>query len=195
MTNTNIGPIPDNHLELARIVGVHGIKGNVILRLPDPKADDLDDILLLSPLYLYPPGKPVEIAPKHRKKSNWVVHLSGINDRNSAEDIIGHAITIEQDRLPDPEENEFYHADLLACRVINQDTGQIIGRITAVENFGAGDILEIELDEPDTLVGVESPLLLPFSDSFIAELDINENKLAINLPDVIIAHPDPKNSG
>ena len=189
---TDIGPIPDDHFVLARIVGVHGIKGNVILRLPDPENDDLADVTQLSQLILYPGNRAVEITPKHRKKTNWVAQLSDINDRNAAEDIIGHAIIIHEDNLPGTDPNEYYHGDLIGCDVINHADGTIIGSLDEIENHGAGDILEISLDMK--IDNLDDPLLLPFSDQFIHDINLDQNIITIHLPDMMIAHPDPKPS-
>lgn len=72
-----------------------------------------------------------------------IARFAEIPDRTAAERLRGTELTVPRSELPDLAEGEYYHADLLglACET---DTGEPLGRVAAVENFGAGDILEIE---------------------------------------------------
>jgi 16S rRNA processing protein RimM len=75
-----------------------------------------------------------------------IARFADVQDRNAAEALRGQLITVSRSALPPLEEGEYYHADLigLACE---GSEGQALGIVVAVENFGAGDILEIE--KPD----------------------------------------------
>lgn len=130
----------DDQVALAAIAGAHGIGGEVRLKLFAEGQDSLrrhkevrvgDRILTLAGLK----GGPTPIA-----------RFAEITDRNAAEALRGALLTVPRSALPPLEEGEYYHADLvgLPCE---SEGGEPLGRVAAVENFGAGDILDIE--KPD----------------------------------------------
>jgi len=91
-----------------------------------------------------------------------VARFEGISDRSAAEALRGSLVEVDRATLPALEEGEYYHADLIGLEAIDRD-GNRIGTVSAVENYGAGDLLEVEL--PD---GKRS--LIPFRTG-IADLD------------------------
>ena len=91
-----------------------------------------------------------------------VARFEGISDRSAAEALRGSLVEVDRATLPALEEGEYYHADLIGLEAIDRD-GNRIGTVAAVENYGAGDLLEVEL--PD---GKRS--LIPFRTG-IADLD------------------------
>ena len=130
----------DDQVALAAIAGAHGISGEVRLKLFAKSAESLkrhkqvrvgERSLTLTSLK----GDPTPIA-----------RFAGISDRNSAEALRGQLVTVPRSALPPLDEGEYYHADLigLPCET---EAGEPLGRVVAVEDFGAGDILEIE--KPD----------------------------------------------
>ena len=90
-----------------------------------------------------------------------IARLSGVSDRSAAEALRGSLIEVDRAALPPLEEGEYYYADLIGLDCVSPN-GQPLGRVAGVENFGAGDLLEIE--DPD---GKRS--LVPFR-SDVAEL-------------------------
>ncbi len=78
-------------------------------------------------------------------KGQLIVRIDGIADRNAVEDLKGQKLFVPRAALPDPEEDEFYHADLIGLRTVLLD-GSGHGRIKAVHDFGAGDLLEVALE-------------------------------------------------
>ena len=118
---------------LAAIAGAHGITGEVRLKL---FTDDLtpykhfnDGALTLKSLRVAPNGA--------------IARFAEIPDRTAAEGMRGTELTVARNELPPLERGEFYHADLIGLSC-DTETGDTVGRVVAVENFGAGDILEIE---------------------------------------------------
>jgi 16S rRNA processing protein RimM len=91
-----------------------------------------------------------------------IARFEGISDRSDAEALRGQLVEIDRDKLPPLEDGEYYHADLVGLACIDED-GQSLGIVLTVENFGAGDLLEVE--RPD---GKRS--LIPFRDP-VARLD------------------------
>lgn len=146
----------DRRVALAAIAGAHGVGGEVRLKL---FAESIDSVkrhkqvlvgeLPLSLLSVRGGGQPV-------------ARFAGIDDRNAAEALRGLLVTVERDALPPLAEGEYYHADLIGLACVD-GAGEALGEVAAVENFGAGDLLEIE--RPD---GKRS--LVPFKPG-LADLD------------------------
>ena len=90
-----------------------------------------------------------------------VARMDGIADRSAAEALRGSLVEVDRSALPPLEEGEYYHADLIGLAAVDPE-GKQIGTVVAVENYGAGDLLEIEVEE-----GGKS--LIPFRDG-IADL-------------------------
>jgi 16S rRNA processing protein RimM len=120
---------------LAVIIGAHGVGGEVRLKLFAESIGGLkahksfnDGALTLKSL---------------RDGNNVIARFAEIADRTTAERMRGTELTVPRDALPPLGEGEYYHADLIGLPAVSTD-GQDLGRVVAVENFGAGDVLEIE---------------------------------------------------
>jgi 16S rRNA processing protein RimM len=129
--------LDEPHVTLAAIAGAHGIGGEVRLKLFAQGLDSLkrhqqvrvgDRSLTLTSVR---PGK----LP--------VVRFAGVDNRDAAEALRGQVLTVPRSALPPLEEGEYYHADLLGVTCQGRD-GEPLGVVVAVENFGAGDIIEVE---------------------------------------------------
>jgi 16S rRNA processing protein RimM len=92
-----------------------------------------------------------------------------VADRSAAEALRGSLVEVDRSQLPPLEEGEYYHADLIGLPVADRD-GQAVGTVVAVENYGAGDLLEIELD------GGKSSLI-PFKDGIA---DLVDGKIVVD---------------
>lgn len=121
---------------LAVITGAHGLGGEVRLKLFGEGPDALKrykrfnaDALTLSSI------KPV--------KGGAIARFAEIADRTAAERARGTELTVPRSALPPLAEGEYYHHDLLGLPAVST-TGEPLGTVVLVENFGAGDILEIE---------------------------------------------------
>jgi 16S rRNA processing protein RimM len=131
-----------NPVTLAAIAGAHGVFGEVRLKVFAESLDSLkrhkrfDANGQTLTLKSVKPGKPDAIA-----------RFAEISSREAAEALRGTPLTVDREALPAPDEGEFYHSDLIGLPVVTT-TGEAVGSVVAVENFGAGDILEIE--RPDT---------------------------------------------
>ena len=102
-----------------------------------------------------------------------VVRFKGVNDRNAAEALTGTELFVDRSALPDEgEQDEFYHADLVGLKV-RDDTGAEIGRVTAVQNFGGGDLLEVALSG-------RHEVLVPFSAAAVPEVAVAAGYIRID---------------
>ncbi len=127
----------DNPLTLAAVAGAHGVTGEVRLKLFGEGLESFsahrrfnDGALTLSKL-------------RDDGKGGAIARFAEIPDRTAAEALRGTVLTVPRSALPPLAEGEYYHADLLGLAAVS-DAGEPLGTVIAVENFGAGDILEIE---------------------------------------------------
>ena len=156
---------------LGVIVGVHGVRGLVRVK---SFTEDPDDIVAYGPLK-DAAGKSYELEVTGRAKGMLLVRLAGVSDRNAAEALKGTELQIDRDRLPEADEDEFYHADLIGLRA-DMVAGECLGEVVAVQNFGAGDLLEIRVD------GSRKTVLVPFNAEVVPEIDLDAGRLVIDPP-------------
>ena len=154
-------PKPENPVQMAVIGAPHGIKGELRVKTftGDPMA--LGDY---GPLFDRN-GRAFEIAAIRPANEVVVVRFKGVNDRNAAEALINTELFIDRSTLPEAvEDGEFYHADLIGLDV-KDETDATVGKVTAVQNFGGGDILELSL-------GGRKGVLIPFTQAAVPDVDI-----------------------
>ena len=151
---------PQNPVQMAVIGAAHGIKGELRVKTftADPLA--LGDY---GPLFAKD-GRAFEIESIRPAGDVVVVRFKGIRDRTVAEGLTGTELFVDRSVLPAEEQDEFYHADLVGLAV-RDETGAGAGKVTAVQNFGGGDILEI------TFHGRKG-LLIPFSQAAVPQVDV-----------------------
>jgi 16S rRNA processing protein RimM len=104
-----------------------------------------------------------------------VARIEGVTDRNAAEALKGTELYVDRDRLPAATEGEFYHADLIGLDAVDPD-GKAIGSIVAVQNFGAGDLLEVRL------AGSTRTELVPFTEAAVPTVDMSAGRAVVILP-------------
>ncbi len=106
-----------------------------------------------------------------------LARIAGVADRDAAEALRGVRLYVPRDVLPEPEPDEYYHADLVGLRAVLAD-GTEIGTVAAVDDYGAGDVVEIA--RPDA-----RPILLPFTAEAVPEIDLAGGRIVIAPPDEI----------
>lgn len=104
-----------------------------------------------------------------------LVRIDGVDDRTAAEALKGTRLYVSREKLPPPEDEEFYHADLLGLDVVLPD-GSAFGMVAAVHRLGAGDALEINRG-PD-----ERPVVVPFTQDAVPEVDIKGGRVVVDPP-------------
>ena len=129
----------DKPVTLAAIAGAHGVTGEVRLKL------FTEDVASLKRHKSYNGGA-LTLTAVRPHKGGAIARFAEIADRNAAEAARGTALTIARSALPKLDDGEYYHIDLIGLACVSTD-GSDLGTCIAVENFGAGDILEIE--KPD----------------------------------------------
>ncbi len=120
--------------------------------------------------------KAIEIESVRPGPKGLIARIKGVTTREGAEALTGTKLYIGRDRLPPPAEDEWYHSDLVGLAAYDAFEVQI-GTVVAVYNFGAGDIIEIK-----PISGGDN-LLLPFTDATVPEIDTEERRLTLVLPE------------
>lgn len=129
----------DKRVALAAVAGAHGVKGEVRLKLfSDSSAG------LASQKTVYVGGVERRLLNVREGGKAAIARFEGIGDRSAAEGLRGQLVEVDRSELPPLEEGEYYHADLIGLPCVDRD-GESVGTVVAVENFGAGDLLEVEL--------------------------------------------------
>ena len=126
---------------LAAVAGAHGIGGEVRLKLFAEGVDSLKRHQIL-----YAGDRPLTLKSVRPGSAGAIARFAEIGDRAAAEALRGALLGVARDALPALEEGEYYHADLIGLPCESPD-GTPLGTVVAVENFGAGDLLEVE--KPD----------------------------------------------
>ncbi|MGA2792528.1 MAG: ribosome maturation factor RimM [Roseiarcus sp.] len=117
-------------------------------------------------------------ATRFLRDDMLVVRLAGVDNREGAEKLAGVELFVTRDQLPPPSDDEFYHDDLVGLEALTRE-GDRLGRVVALRNFGAGDILEIA---PTS--GGET-LMLPFTKAVAVEVDLSKSRIVIVPPNEI----------
>ncbi len=127
----------DKPVTLAAIAGAHGVTGEVRLKLLG------EGFAALKPHKSFNDGALTLSKLRDDGKGGAIARFLEVSDRSAAERLRGTTLTVVRNALPPLAEGEFYHSDLLDLPVVT-DTGEPIGHVCAVENFGATDIVEIQ---------------------------------------------------
>lgn len=138
------------HILVGKIVAPQGIRGEVRVQTFTDTPVDLKKLKIKSMRFNDDDFKFVRTVPN----SNVIIaKISGIDDRNAAETLRGTELFIERSTLPDLKENEFYQADLIGFDVVRNGTK--IGVVDCFQNYGAGDIIELDNGDMVSFIGAE----------------------------------------
>ena len=164
---------------LARIGAPHGLKGEVRVKsfTEDPMA--LADY---GPLH-DAGGRLFTVRSARPSKGVLIVKFDGLDDRNAVEPLNGVELHVDRSVLPDDVgEDAYYHADLIGMAVIDED-GARIGKVRGVDDYGAGDVLDI------ALAGGGSELVM-FTRQNVPQVDLDAKTMVVRLPASVEARAD-----
>ena len=169
-------PVPalrpgERRILLGRIVGAHGIRGDVLIRT---YCETPNGIGAYGALTDESGGLRYEIKVVRETAKGVIARVKGVGDRTAAEGMRGTALYVPRSTLPAPEAGEFYYEDL-AGLAVRDPAGARIGTVVGVANFGAGDLVEVRID------GAKRTELVPFADPFVGEIDVGAGWMVVDM--------------
>jgi 16S rRNA processing protein RimM len=160
---------------VAQIGAAHGVRGEVRLWsfTEDPMA-----VVSYGALESEDGKQRFTIEALRPAKDHFVARLAGVGERTAAEKLTNTKLYVPRDRLPPVADDEtFYHADLVGLAAVRPD-GTPLGTVTAVHNFGAGDVIEIKPESGDSL-------LVAFTSVAVPEIDVKAGRMVV-VPPVVV---------
>jgi 16S rRNA processing protein RimM len=165
--------VPDK-ICVARIGAAHGVRGAVKLWT---FTDDPFAVRDYGPLSTRDGARHFEVTSAREAKGHLVATFKGVTTREEAERLNGIELYVSREKLPATEDDEYYHTDLIGLAAVTT-AGVTLGRVIAIHNFGAGDIIEIAPPSGMTM-------LLPFSNAVVPTVDLAGGRVVIELPEEI----------
>jgi 16S rRNA processing protein RimM len=167
-------PSRNDRVLVARFGAAHGVRGEIKLWsfTSDPLA-----VADYGPLETKDDKQQFVIDSLRPAKDFLVARIQGVDDRNAAELLRNVELYVPRERLPAIDEDDtWYYADLVGLAAVAPD-GAAVGFVTAVHNFGAGDVIEI------APAGGGKTLLLPFTETVVPEVDIKAGRIVLVMPE------------
>jgi len=157
---------------LAAVMGAQGLKGEVKAKIFTAAPDALPRYGKLHAR----DGRTFTITVfRPSKQGEAVIAFAEVKDRNTAEALKGTELFVSRDALPEPDEDEFYHADLVGLEARDSE-GRVIGKVVAVHNFGASDVIELARDDGDSVH-------LAFTRETVPVIEIAEGYIVVAVPE------------
>jgi 16S rRNA processing protein RimM len=162
---------PAGHVLVGALAGAFGVRGEVRLKsfCAEPRA-----IADYAPL-VSEDGRSFSVTLTRQLQGAFAARLAGVDSREAAEALRGVRLYAPRDRLPPLGEDEYYHADLIGM-VVYDAGGARIGRVRAVNDYGAGDVIEI------LRRGEEAELVLPFTRAAVPTIDLAGKRMVVDPP-------------
>jgi 16S rRNA processing protein RimM len=166
---------------VAQIGAPHGVRGEVRLRsfTEDPMA-----LTRYGALEAEDGSRALELETLRPAKNALVARFAGVTDRETAAELRNVKLYVPRARLPEPDNDTYYHGDLIGLAALDPH-GAVLGTVCAVQNFGAGDLIEIA-----PAAGGPS-VLLPFTKALVPLVDIPGGRIVIQLPTGLLGDTSP----
>ena len=165
----------DDLICVGAVAGAYGVRGEVRLKsfCAEPR-----DIARYGPLFSEDGARRFELVLGAPVSGGFAARLSGVDTREAAEALRGLRLCAPRTALPALPDDEFYHADLIGLEVVDTG-GAVLGRVSAVLNHGAGDLLELRR------AGGES-VLLPFTRAIVPTVDLAAGRVVADPPEGLL---------
>lgn len=160
----------DDLIPVGAIAGAFGVRGEV--RLKSFTAEP-EDIASYAPL-VAADGHSYDIEITRSIKNGFAARLSGVLTKEQADALRGTELFTDRSKLPSLPDDEFYHADLIGLEVVDTG-GTTLGRVKAVHDHGAGDLLEVK--------GTGTSVLLPFTRAAVPTVDLTKGRIVADPPE------------
>lgn len=157
---------------LGAITGPHGVRGLVKVK---PFTEVPEDVAAYGPVEDETGNRRFTLRVTGAAKGQVIVAVDGVGDRNAAEALKGERLYVDRSALPDPDDGSFYHADLIGMDLVGMD-GTPLGTVTALYDFGAGDVLEFR--------GADGKArMLPFTEEVVPTVDLEARRMVVDPPE------------
>lgn len=164
--------VRDERVLLGEIGAAQGLKGEVRIRSFTEDEAAIADYRPLEDEH----GREVTIEALRVTPKALIARVKGVTTREGAEALTGTKLYVPRSRLPEREEEEWYHSELIGLAVLDRNGGTI-GRVVAIQNFGAGDLLEL------TPASGGPTVLVPFTRDTVPEIDVEGGRLTLVPPE------------
>lgn len=165
----------DARICVGALAGAFGVKGEVRLKSFTAEPEAITDY---GPFYDEAGTRVFEIEITRAINNGFAASVAGVKTKEEADALRGVRLFADRDALPGLPDDEFYHADLIGLEVVDTG-GKVLGRVTAVHNHGAGDLLEVSGP------GLKSPALLPFTQAAVPTVDLSAGRIVSDPPEGI----------
>ncbi|MEO0943532.1 MAG: ribosome maturation factor RimM [Pseudomonadota bacterium] len=162
-----------DHVCVGAIAGPFGVKGEVRVK---SFCAEPEDIASYGALFSEDGKARWEIKLTRPIKNGFAARLTGVTSKEAADALRGTRLYAPRDRLPDLPDDEFYHTDLIGLEILDPG-GTLLGRVKAVLNHGAGDLLEVAGKE------LKQPVLLPFTKAAVPTVDLSKKRIIADPPE------------
>ncbi len=155
------------------ITGTRGLKGDLRIK---SFTDDPADVAAYGPVSDETGSRALRLRVTGEAKGQVIARAEGVEDRDAAEALKGAYLYVPRDALPAAGEDEYYQADLVGLTVVRIDAAEgdpPVGKVKAIFDFGAGDVLEVESPAGKTV-------LLPFNREVVPEIDVTAGRLVVD---------------
>lgn len=159
-------------VEVGRVVGVHGVKGEIKVLLYGTLPEFRWDSVFLDGGDKGRAGRSFRVLNVRAHKNILIFALDGCRDRDLAGTLVGMDVHVRRDELPEPAPDEYYHHDLIGMGV-DSDDGRELGRITGIISTGGNDVFEVE--------GPYGEVLVPVIEKTIVTVDLTNKKVVVRL--------------
>ena len=176
-----VGAAKDERICLGAIIGAHGVKGTVRIK---SFTEEPANVAAYGKVSDETGARSFTLKPIGAAGGASLARIKGIEDREAADELAGTRLYVSRSALPAPDDEEYYHADLLGLRALSTD-GEALGTVTSVHPIGETDVLEIDR-------GPKLPsLLIPFTCADVPDVDLDGGRVVVDMPtEVDDGYPD-----
>lgn len=157
---------------LGRIIGAHGVRGDVLVRSFTEVPEAIGDYGELTDAE---GRRGLRLKVKRVAAKGVIARVDGVSDRTAAEALKGAELWADRSQLPEAGPGEFYYEDLIGLTAFDRN-GSPFGEVVGVANYGAGDILEIKV------AGERKTELVPFNETYVPEVDVASGRVIVEWP-------------
>ncbi|OIP85580.1 MAG: 16S rRNA processing protein RimM [Rhodobacterales bacterium CG2_30_65_12] len=155
--------------------GAFGVKGEVRLKSFTAAPEAIADY---GPLHDEAGARVFEVEITRPINNGFAARVTGVASKEQADALRGVRLFVDRAALPSLPDDEFYHADLIGLEVVDTG-GRVLGRVSAVHNHGAGDLIEV------SGAGLKTPALLPFTRAVVPTIDLAAGRIVADPPEEV----------